>query len=392
MKRLPSIDIVRGLVMVIMALDHVRDFLHVHAGQSPTDLATTTPFLFLTRWITHLCAPTFVFLAGTSAWLYLHTPGAQPAATHAILRTRRHFLLRRGIVLLVIEFTLVNFAMSFDIHFRLFLFEVIAAIGAGMILLSLLAGLPPKIILAIAGLLILGHDAIAFIPMPAGKLLGFIGSLLFGPGAFPLCGGRLFVIAYPILPWLGIMLTGYCTGCIFNRPAPKRIIFLTKTGLAALVLFTALRFGQWYGEPVHWSVQKNGVYTFLSFMNVSKYPPSLLFTLVTLGIMMVILAIAEKAPSWSRILLVYGRVPLFYFVIHLYLIHIILVTIVVLQGHPLSQLDFSPFKFGRPAEAGTGLGGVYLIWIAVVIALYPLCRWYGRYKAGHKEKTWLKYL
>ena len=412
MKRLPSVDIVRGLVMVIMALDHVRDFLHVHADQSPTDLATTTPFLFFTRWITHLCAPTFVFLAGTSAWLYLHGGG------------QRRFLLQRGLVLIAIEFTLVNFAMSFDIHFRLFLFEVIATIGAGMFLLSFISRLSPKIILAIGILLIFGHDIIDFIPMPAGKLVSFIGSLLLGPGAFPLGGGRLLVIAYPILPWLGIMLAGYSTGRIFHRPAPERIAFLVKLGLAALALFTILRFGQWYGDPVRWSIQKNGIYTFLSFMNVSKYPPSLLFTLVTLGILMLVLAMVEKAPgkhagkalgkpvgkaledaavgtaehtamktpAWARFLLVYGRTPLFYFVVHLYLIHILLLAIVILQGHPLAQLDFSPFKFGHPAGAGIGLGVVYLVWVGVVLALYPLCRRYGRYKAAHKEKKWLRYL
>lgn len=163
-----------------------------------------------------------------------------------------------------------------------------------------------------------------------------------------------------------------------------------RLGVAALAGFVLLRWSNWYGDPVHWAAGKNSVYTFLSFMNVTKYPPSLLFTLVTLGILMLVLAIAENARS--SLLLVYGRVPLFYFIIHLYLIHALMVGIVLLQGYPFSQLDFSPLKFGRPPGAGISLGGVYLVWIAAVLALYPLCRWYGGYKAGHKEKQWLRYL
>ena len=380
MKRISSIDIARGLVMVIMALDHVRDFLHIHAAQSPTDLTTTTPVLFFTRWITHLCAPSFVFLAGTSAWLYLQGGGD------------RRFLLKRGLVLIIIEFTLVNFALSFDIHFRLFLFEVIATIGAGMMLLSWLSRISPKTILVIAAIVILGHDAIAFVPMPASRTLGFIGSLLFGPGAFQLPGGRLLAIAYPVLPWLGIMLAGFSIGPVFQWPAEKRIKFLRRLGLAALAMFVLLRCVNWYGDPIRWSVQKNGVYTFLSFMNVTKYPPSLLFTLVTLGILLLVLAMAEIVSKRAKFLLIYGRTPLFYFIIHLYLIHAVLLVIVLLQGYQLSQLDFSPFKFGHPPGAGIGLGAVYLIWITVVLLLYPLCRWYGNYKATHKEKRWLRYL
>lgn len=393
MKRLSSIDIARGLVMVIMALDHVRDYLHVDAAQSPTDLKTTTPVLFFTRWITHLCAPSFVFLAGTSAWLYLYGAGAAMITKLPDLaRARRRFLLKRGLVLIAVEFTLVNFALFFDIHFRAFIFEVIATIGAGMILLSLLSRLSIRAILLIAAILVAGHDAISFIPMPKNPALGFIGSLLFGPGGFPLGGGRLFVIAYPILPWLGILLLGYSAGQLFTRPPEKQKTFFLRTGLAALGGFVVLRFVNGYGDPIHWTKQKNSVYTFLSFMNVNKYPPSLLFTLATLGILFLILAAATKSTATKNtILITYGRVPLFYFIIHLYLIHTIMVVVALLQGHPWSELDFGPFKFGRPAGAGLPLIAVYMIWMMVVIALYPLCRWYGRYKATHPEKTWLRY-
>jgi len=391
MKRLSAIDIARGLVMVIMALDHTRDFLHIHAAQSPTDLQTTTPILFFTRWITHLCAPSFVFLSGTSAWLYLNGSGT------------RNFLRKRGLILILLEFTLVNFALSFDIHFRLFLFEVIATIGAGLVLLSQLSRLKPGIILAIAIVLLAGHDGIAFVKMPSSPVLGFIGSLLSGPGGFPLGSGRLFVIAYPVLPWLAIMLLGFWMGPVFTRPAAAQKRFLVRAGVAALALFVVLREVNVYGDPVPWKPQKNGVYTFLSFFNVTKYPPSLLFSLVTLGILLLILAVATKGPAPTgqpagresapgRILQVYGRVPFFYFVLHLYLLHALMLLTASWQGHPWGEFDFSPFKFGRPPGAGVSLGAVYAIWAALVIALYPVCRWYGRYKAAHREKTWLRYL
>ncbi len=385
MKRILSIDLARGLVMVIMALDHTRDYLHIHAAQNPTDPTTTTPILFLTRWITHLCAPTFVFLSGMSAWLSLN--GDAPMAT-----TRR-FLLKRGFVLLAVEFTLVNFALSFDIHFRLFLFEVIATIGSGLILLSLMSRLPLKIVLAIACLLFFGHDLVLQFPMPTNTVLNFIGSLLFGSGAFPLAKNRLLVIAYPVLPWLGIMLAGYCAARLFRLPMQRRRTLFVWLGLSALALFILLRLTNWYGDPVPWTKQKDGMFTILSFMNLSKYPPSLLFSLVTLGILLLVLSAAEgKENVLTRILLVYGRVPLFYFVVHLYLIHLLMLLMVALQGFTWGSMDFGPFKFGRPEHAGLRIIAVYGIWAAVVLALYPLCRWYGRYKARHTEKTWLRYL
>jgi uncharacterized membrane protein len=393
MKRIPSIDIARGLVMVIMALDHTRDYLHIHAAQSPTDLMTTTPVLFFTRWITHLCAPTFVFLSGASAWLSLYGDSASAVQPPTLLRTGRRFLLTRGLVLIAIEFTLVNFGLLFDLRFRLFLFEVIATIGSGMILLSMLSRLRSKPILVIAILLFFGHDLALRFGMPVNPILNFIGSLLFGPGAFPLRSGRLLVIAYPVLPWLGIMLAGFCAGRLFNLPIERRRPLFLRLGLGAIGTFVLLRLSNWYGDPVPWTHQKSSVYTFLSFMNVNKYPPSLLFSLATLGILLLILSAAEgRDNALTRFLLVYGRVPLFYFVVHIYLIHLLMLLTVTIQGYPWSSLDFGPFKFGRPDGAGISLGAIYLVWAAVVLALYPLCRWYGSYKSRHKEKTWLRYL
>jgi uncharacterized membrane protein len=415
MKRLPSIDIARGLVMIIMALDHTRDYLHVDAlAQSPTNLATTTPVLFFTRWITHLCAPAFVFLSGASAALSLSSAAISPSTAPGPiggknLPAARRFLLRRGIILVLIEFTIVNFALSFDLHFRLLIFEVIATIGMGLIFLSFLSRLPLKILLVLTLLLFLGHDLLtpssqmAADITPPGALTmtaRFIRALFLSPNAFPLTPNLLFVIAYPVLPWLGIMLAGFVAGQWFQRPAGQRKKLFLRLGLAALGLFLLLRFIKIYGDPDHWSVQKNAVFTVLSFLNVSKYPPSLLFSLVTLGILFLILAAAEqrdpaaeqRGTAVTRVLLVYGRTPLFYFIVHLYLIHLILLLIAFLQGFSPKDLNFAPFQFGRPATGfGLPLAGVYAVWLGVVIALYPLCRWYGRYKAAHPEKGWLRY-
>lgn len=393
MKRIPSIDVARGLVMVIMALDHSRDLLHIHAATSPTDLATTTPILFLTRWVTHLCAPAFVFLSGTSAFIYLFGKTATTSpATPADLRSRRRFLLTRGLVLVGMEFTIVNFGLFFDVHFRLVMFEVIAAIGTGMILLSFLSRLPLKFILVIAAILLFCHDLYNPGKLPDTWLIKYIVTPLLNLDAFNLGAGRLFVVAYPVLPWLGMMLTGFAAGRLFTLPVEKRKAIFLRLGLVTLALFILLRLIDRYGDPIHWAPQKNAVFTFLSFINVNKYPPSLLFTLVTLGILLLVLSAADGRDNrTTRFLLVYGQAPFFYFVIHFYILHCLLIITVLLQGYHWADLPFSGGQFGRPPGAGLPLAAVYAIWIAVVIALYPLCRRYGRYKQSHREKKWLRY-
>jgi uncharacterized membrane protein len=392
MRRIPSIDIARGLVMVIMALDHSRDFLDLWSRTHfPTDLADTTTIFFFTRWITHFCAPSFVFLAGASAALFLQSRPDPKAA--------RRWLLRRGLILIVLEFTFVNFALSFDPQFRLLIFEVIATIGAGLILLSQLSRLPPKILLTLALLILFGHDLLVSdqMPAPGGSTMAmagrFIGSLCLFPGAFQMNPQRQFDIAYPVLPWLGIMLTGFVAGRWFEKSASERKRLFLWLGLLALALFIVLRAINVYGDPVKWSVQKNTVFTLLAFLNVTKYPPSLLFSLVTLAGLCLVLAASERQDNRiTRTLIVYGRTPLFYFIVHLYLIHAILLIVVLLQGYHTRDLQFGPFQFGRPAVGGgLPLWAVYVIWIGVVIVMYPLCRWYGRYKATHPEKTWLRY-
>jgi uncharacterized membrane protein len=392
-KRIPSIDIARGLVMVFMALDHTRDFLDSWSRtNSPTNLAVTTPLLFFTRWITHFCAPAFVFLAGTSIAIQLNRSNDRSAT--------RQWVLRRGLILIAIEFTIMNFGFSFDPKFRVLIFEVIGTIGAGMILLSFLSRLSIRWLLPITAIIFFGHDLLPLPPPMAmsapnsSVALPILRALAWSPGNFQVTPHLLFIIAYPILPWLGIMLTGFITARWFERPVPERKRLFLRTGLIALGLFIILRLINSYGDPDTWSVQISPLLTILSFLNVTKYPPSLAFSLLTLGGLFLILAAAEQRDnSLSRILIVFGRVPLFYFVVHFYLIHVLVIIVAATQGHNLTKISFGAFQFGPPATAGSlPTWRIYPIWIAVVAVMYPLSRRYGRYKASHPEKTFFRYL
>lgn len=387
MKRIASIDITRGIVMIIMALDHVRDLMHVNSLiQSPVDLETTTPVLFITRWITHLCAPAFVFLAGTSAYLSFKKRNNTSLS--------RVFLLKRGVYLILLEFIVVNFALYFDPAFHTLLFEVIAAIGFGFIILALVLKLSAGTI-AITGLLIIFcHNLIPFIPLEESSAAKTILSLLFSQTAFPLSPTRVFVMAYPPVPWLGIMLVGFASGKLFEWPVERRKQVFFKIGSLALVLFIAIRLLNFYGDPVPWSYQHNATFTFLSFINVTKYPPSLQFCLITLSFMFLMLAFSERSGNKiSQIISVYGRVPLFYFIVHFFLIHLLMLGLMFLQGFTWDQLDFASGTFGRPDnfQSGVPLWMVYGIWIGVVIMLYKPCLWFGGYKSLHTYR-WLKYI
>ncbi len=387
MKRIYSIDFTRGLVMIIMALDHVRDLMHVNSvTQSPTDLTTTTPILFFTRWITYLCAPIFVFLAGTSAYISFRNKGN--------VSQSRNFLLKRGLWLVILEFTIVNFGIQFDPQFHIIFFEVIAAIGFGFIVLGLLIRLPAKTIGIIGLVIIFSHDLFSLISFGQNSGLKNIFTPFFGLSILPINSQRMFIMAYPPLPWLGIMLAGFGTGRLFELPEFIRKKAFLKIGLGAFFLFLFLRFVNVYGDPAPWAHQKNSIYTFLSFVNVTKYPPSLLFCLVTLGIMFLILAFSELVKSRVMgVVSVYGKVPLFYFLLHFYIIHLALIGLLLIQGFQWAELDFASGNFGRPkgVASGVALWLVYLIWTAVVCLLYKPCLWYGRYKATHKD-GWLKYI
>lgn len=385
MKRIYSIDLTRGIVMIIMALDHVRDMMHTTSLlHQPTDLNTTTPALFFTRWITHLCAPTFVFLSGTSAFLSMER-------TNNIRGTRK-FLLTRGLWLIVVEFTLVNFGLRFDIHFSVLLFEVIAAIGTGFIILALLLNCSTKTI-GIIGLAILFlHDLAPLVPFAETSAFKVILMPFFAPQVFPIAG-RVLVIGYPPVPWLGIMLIGFAAGRFFALEIPKQKVLFLKIGIAAIGLFILCRFINIYGDPSPWSRQKDGVFTFLSFINVTKYPPSLDFSLLFLGLMFLILSAVQGIKNkWTEVVSVYGKVPLFYFVIQWYILQPLVMLMVWLQGVKSSGM-VGDFSFGRPKSGGgLELWGIYLVWIGFVAAMYPVCKWYGRYKANNREKKWLRYL
>ncbi|MEZ0541451.1 DUF1624 domain-containing protein [Fibrella arboris] len=397
MKRLATIDTVRGLVMVIMALDHVRDLLHIPAlTQNPTDLATTTAPIFLTRLVTHLCAPTFVFLAGTSVYLSVQKDAELDTAGNRAGRSlaeRGRFLLKRGLVLILLEVTLINFAFWTDIQFRSMMLQVIFVIGAGLVLLSWLIRFQVRSLLMAGLFIVFLHDLLLLVPTftnPAARL-GW--ALLFRLDFFAVSPNFSLLVGYSIVPWFGIMLLGYGCGPLFAKPLAERKAQFLTIGLSSLALFLLLRFLNIYGDVAPWSVQKSGVFTALSFLNVSKYPPSLLYTAFTLGIMFLLLALFDGSRNWlARRLEVYGKVPLFYYLLHWYLVKGAMIIMILLQGYSISDMPLGPMSFGRPAAAGLDLPAVYAVWLALVIALYPLCAWYGRYKAEHPEVTWTRYV
>jgi uncharacterized membrane protein len=387
MKRINSIDTSRGFVMVIMALDHVRDFMHTTSmTQSPTNLQTTTTLIFMTRWVTHLCAPTFVFLSGVSAYILFKRSEN--------FSESRAFLLKRGLWLVILEFTVINFGLWYDIHFRLLLMEVVSVIGLSFIVLSFLLKLPSRII-GIAGIvLIFSHDLLQGIPVPANPVINFLTSVFFRPALTQITPGLSFYTSYPLIPWLGIMMAGFACGEFFDFPQEKRGRIFLKLGLAILSIFIFIRLINVYGDPSVWKQQKSTLFTFLSFINTTKYPISLLFTLLFLGIMFLILFISEKIKNrFTEILSVYGRVPLFYFIIHLFIIHSLMFLMLSFQGFTGKDLLFGAFNNGRPkAGGGVDLSLIYLIWLSVVVLLYPVCKWYGNYKSEHSYIKILRYL
>ncbi|GAB3907716.1 DUF1624 domain-containing protein [Larkinella knui] len=372
--------------MILMALDHVRDLLHVSSlTQSPTDLTTTTPVLFFSRWITYLCAPTFVFLSGVSVWLSVRRSGKEDS---------RRFLVKRGLWLILLEFTLVNFALWFDVQFRLLMLQVIAAIGAGFILLAVLLRVSPAKIGITSALILATHNLLPLVPASDRPLLNTVRSLLFTPGALQGSPGFTFFISYPLVPWIAIMLLGYSVGNVFEKSQAEQNRLLLKTGGGFLVCFAVLRLLNGYGDPIPWKVEKSTLFTLLSFLNVTKYPPSLVFVFLFLGIMGLLLWFSGKWPqAVQRVVSVYGRVPLFYYLLHLYLIRVSVFVMVFAQGYRWRDLQFGPFQFGRPAAgSGLDLSGVFLVWLVLVALLYPLCYWYDRYKKANAGVWWLRYL
>jgi uncharacterized membrane protein len=383
--RIYSIDLLRGLVMVIMALDHVRDFFHNDAFlHDPLDLKTTTPALFFTRWITHFCAPTFLLLAGTSAYLLgLKKSKAELSS----------FLIKRGFWLIFIEL-IITFAVTFNPLYNIIVLQVIWATGISMIILGLLIWLPFPVILTLGICIVFGHNMLDYPEDANNQKVGFWWDLIHhGRFTFyPYAQNRGILIAYAFLPWTGIMVMGYCMGKLFEPAfnALKRRKILIYLGLGLVLLFFVLRGINEYGNPFPWSEQRNGIYTFLSFMNVQKYPPSLMYVCITIGPALIFLALTEKIQNkLGSVLIIYGKVPLFYYVIHFFLIHAICVITLSIVGYSLKDAIVPQFPF-RP-QFGFDLLGVYIFWLLVLVIMYPLCRWYSRYKGTHHQ-WWLSYL
>lgn len=378
--------------MLIMALDHVREFLHQSAIlANPTDLHTTTPALFFTRWITHFCAPVFVFLSGISAYL---------SGRKKTKKELQGFLLKRGIWLVLVELLIITPGWTFSPFYNLFILQVIWAIGLSMILLSLLVRLPLPYIAATGLLIFLGHNLLDYInnlwPAP-GTPGGVLWKLFFTTNGviFPLGPGHVVFDLYAVLPWTGVMLLGYGAGYFYQSPYPasKRRRLLLLTGCGAVLLFTILRLLNKYGDPSPWSFQRNSLYTFMSFLNTTKYPCSLLYLLMTLGPACIFLSFTERLDTpFSRLVSVYGRVPFFYYVCHLYLVHFICVIVFFASGYTGKDISAppSPFFF-RPPSLGFGLWEVYGIWLLIVFLLYFPCKWFEQYKRTHRQ-WWLSYV
>lgn len=394
-KRIESIDVVRGIAMVIMALDHVRDYFHVSANiDDPLNLATTSPYLYFTRWITHFCAPIFVFLSGTSIYL------------QSLRKTKKElgvFLLKRGLWLIIAECTIIAFAWTFNPYFNVLPFQVIWAIGISMFLLGLmlLLNFSYRLILILGILLVAGHNLLDIPEAEPGFKASFWWDLFhhgfFVPYEF--APKHYIMMVYPFPAWTGLMMLGYCAGVWFTPSfdSAQRRKWLIRTGLGLIVFFVILRYSNIYGDPSDWTKQKNGLYTFFSFMKVQKYPPSLLYLCATIGPALLLLGFLENTRNrftgWMRI---YGRTAFFYYILHLYLIHLLNAIVFFARGNhtmgdAIDSMQQLPFLFVIPGE-GFRLPVVYLVWIIVVVALYPLCKWYDRYKTQHKEKWWLSYL
>jgi uncharacterized membrane protein len=387
-KRIQSIDLLRGVVMIIMALDHVRDYFHYDAFMySPTDLSRTNPGLFFTRFITHYCAPVFVFLAGTSSYLY----GVKRSKSELSF-----FLLTRGVWLVFIEIFAVGLFRTFNLAYTFSSLQVIWAIGLCMMALSAIIYLPKTLLLLTGLLLVFGHNALDAVHVEGNTLPAFVWSILHDEKHFTF--GRFIVfVHYPVLPWLGVMILGYYLGSLYvpGFDSRKRKRILRLLGMGALGLFVILRLDNWYGDAANWSVQKNPAFSFLSFLNVTKYPPSLLYLLITLGPALILLAAMERPlNSLTRRIVTYGRVPMFYYLAHILLIHILAVVAALITGHSaMGKLNNSVDSVPELKGYGFGLATVYTIWIGLVLLLYPFCKWFERFKGNHQSQYWwLSYL
>src|SRR5271165_1591298 len=387
--RVQSIDILRGAIMIIMALDHTRDFLHSAAlSFSPEDLSRTTAAIFFTRWITHFCAPVFMLTAGLGAFLRAQRRGS----TNELSR----FLWTRGLWLVILELTAVRFALYFDFDYSFTIVTVLWALGFCMIALAALVYLPRRALAIVSCALILFHNLADRVTAASFGKAAWVWNLLHQPGLIKL-GGVAIAVAYPLIPWIGVMAAGYCLGPVFLWEPDRRQRFLLRLGVGLTAGFILIRALNIYGDPLPWSHQSSALMTLCSFLKCMKYPPSLDFLLMTLGPAIAVLGLLDRVRlSKANPLLIFGRVPLFFFVVHFFVIHGLALLLAYgrygvagLHLTTLPGMSMSGNTF--PADYGFSLWVVYIIWIAVVVAMYPACRWFAGVKQ-RRHDWWLSYL
>ena len=379
--RVESIDTVRGVIMVIMALDHTRDFFGF-PGDNPTNLAQASAALFMTRWITNICAPVFFLLTGTGAYLALRKKSK---------RELSRFLFTRGLWLIFLEQAVMRgFGWQFNFDYHLSILVVLWALAWAMIFLSVLVYLPTVAVTAIGIVMIAGHNLLDSI-----RSANPLWSILHSPNFLVNTPQHVVFVAYPLIPWVGVTAAGYGLGQIYSWPPERRKAFLLRLGTILIAAFFVLRGINLYGDPVRWSHQKSALFTALSFLNTTKYPPSLLFLLMTLGPALIFLwAVDSGTPVWLRPAHTIGKVPLFYFLLHVPIIHVLAIIICYLRYGQVHWMFESPglgqFPVTPPPGWGFSLPVVYLIWIFVVIVLYPLCVWFAGLKQRRND-AWLSY-
>jgi uncharacterized membrane protein len=385
--RVESVDVLRGVVMILMALDHVRDYLGV-PGINPTDMSRTTAALFLTRWITHFCAPVFFLLTGTGARLALRRKTREEVS---------HLLLTRGLWLIVLELTVMRcFGYQFNVDYRVTFLIVLWALGWSMITLSPLVYLPASLVTAGGAVMIVSHNLLDGIRATSFGAFAPVWAILHVPGSIIAAPPHLVLVAYPLIPWVGVTAVGYGLGALFDQSPARRQAALLRLGLALTAAFVVLRGMNIYGDPNRWSVQKSTVFTALSFLNATKYPPSLLFLLMTIGPALLALTWLDRAvPRFLGPAHAFGKVPLFYFMLHMPLIHLLAVAVCGVRYGEVHWMFQSSrpdqFPITPPPGWGFTLPIVYAVWALVVTALYPLCRWFAAVKQRRRD-VWLSYL
>ena len=379
--RIESIDVVRGVIMIVMALDHVRDFFG-NSSVNPTNLAQTTIPLFFTRWITHFCAPVFFLLTGTGAYLSLRKKSR---------RQLSRFLFTRGLWLIFLELVVtrgLGWQFNFDYHVTMLF--ILWALGWAMIVLSAVVYLPASIVTTFGIVMIATHNL--FDSVESSNPLW---TILHSPNFIVNRPGHVVFVPYPLIPWIGVTAAGYGLGQIYSWPSARRKELLLRLGIALTAAFFVLRGIDAYGEPQRWSAQKSAAFTALSFLNNTKYPPSLLFLLMTLGPAMLFLwAVDVRTPRWLRPALTIGKVPMFYYLLHIPLIHLLAIAVCYARYGQIHWMFESPsigqFPITPPPGWGYSLPIVYLLWICVVLALYPLCRWFAGVRQRRND-PWLSY-